>query len=205
MEISSSLDTSQTTYGVAQTQQDGAGSPRLETLATDLGVSVEDLQTARANGQSLSEFASGKGISQDTLLAAVKDSITKNAPANAPALTSDQLTAMATRIIDHTPRPAGASDQAADGADDSGSVQLPSSDLLALLGSSSTDDASSADQSLSQLLQNLMTSQGATSTDSSDAGGSSLQQLMAQLTDSSYGSDGSPTDMWGSIGLDASI
>jgi hypothetical protein len=203
MEISSSLDTSQTTYGISQTQQDTERSQRLQTLATDLGVSTDDLETARANGQSLSEFASSKGISQDTLLAAVKDSITKDRPVNAPALSSDQLTAMATRIINHKPRSADGSDTSTDGQ----SVQMPDSSLLALLGSSSTDGTSS-DASLTQLVQQLVDAQGTTESGTSDGTPSSLQQLIDQLTQSSassYSSDGSSPDMSGSIGLDATI
>jgi hypothetical protein len=208
MEISSSLDTSQTTYGISQTQQDSERSQRLQTLATDLGVSTDDLETARSNGQSLSEFASSKGISQDTLLAAVKDSITKNAPANAPALSSDQLTAMATRIINHKPRSADGSEQGGDASDDGQSVQMPDSSLLALLGSSPTDGTSSSDTSLTQLVQQLVDAQGTTESGTSDGTPSSLQQLIEQLTQSSassYGSDGSSPDMSGSIGLDATI
>jgi hypothetical protein len=207
MEISSSLDTSQTTYGVSQTQQDSERAQRLQTLATDLGVSTDDLETARSNGQSLSEFASSKGISQDTLLAAVKDSITENRPANAPALSSDQLTAMATRIINHKPRSADGSEHGGASADGQ-SVQMPDSSLLALLGSSSTDGTSSSDTSLTQLVQQLVDAQGTTESGTSEGTPSSLQQLIEQLTQSSassYGSDGNSPDMSGSIGLDATI
>ncbi len=203
MEISS-LDASQSAYAVFQQQQPPPGSqtpPGLQTLATDLGVSTTDLQTARASGESLSDFATSKGISQDTLLAAVKDSITTNAPAGATPLSSDQLNAMATDMVNRKPG-GGGGHHHHHGAS---SVQLPDSSLLSAL--TGTDGTSSTDTTLTQLLQQLTSSQSSTTTgDPTDTSSTSLQQLLQQLTDSSsssYGSDGTTPDLAGSIGLNA--
>jgi hypothetical protein len=204
----SSLDASQSAYAVSQQQQPplgGSNPPGLQTLATDLGVSTSDLQTARASGQSLADFATSKGISQDTLLAAVKDSITTNAPAGAPALSTDQLNAMATDMVNRKPGSGGGGHHHHHHG--GGGVQMPDSSLLsALSGASSTDGTSSTDTTLTQLLQQLTSGQSSTSSDSTDTSSTSLQQLLQQLTDSSsstYGSDGSTPDMSGSIGLNA--
>jgi hypothetical protein len=204
----SSLDASQSAYAVFQQQQPPSGSqtpPGLQTLATDLGVSTSDLQTARASGESLSDFATSKGISQDTLLAAVKDSITTNAPAGATPLSSDQLNAMATDMVNRKPGGGGGHHHHHGGG--ASSVQMPDSSLLsALTGTPPTDSTSSTDTTLTQLLQQLTSSQSSTTGDSTGTSSTSLQQLLQQLTDSSsstYGSDGTTPDLTGSIGLNA--
>jgi hypothetical protein len=201
----SSLDASQSAYAVFQQQQPPSGGqtpPGLQTLATDLGVSTSDLQTARASGESLSDFATSKGISQDTLLAAVKDSITTNAPAGSTPLSSDQLNTMATDMVNRKPGGGGGHHHHHGGG---GGVQMPDSSLLSALtaadGTSSTD---STDTTLTQLLQQLTSGQSSTTTDTSSS--TSLQQLLQQLTDSSsssYGSDGTTPELAGSIGLNA--
>jgi hypothetical protein len=197
-DVEISLDPSQSSFGVAYPPPSPGGGPGaagLQTLATDLGVSTGDLTAARTSGQSLSDFATSKGASQDTLLAALKDSIATNAPAGAPALSSDQLNAMATDMVNRKPGAGGHHHH---------HLQMPDSSLLsALAGTTSTSSTSATDQTLSQLLQNLTGPQGADSTDSSSD--STLQQLLQQLdgSSSSYGADGSTPALSGSIGLNA--
>jgi hypothetical protein len=203
--VAITLDTSQSSYGVGQTAPPGGGpfAQGMQTLATDLGVSTSDLQTARANGQSLADFAQSKGISRDTLISAVKDSFTANAPAGATPPSDDQLTAMANQMVDRKPGAGGHHHHHGGGG--AQGVQMPDSSILsALTGTSATDGTSSTDSTLTQLLQNLTSSNSSTS-GSTD---SSLQQLLQQLTDSSsssYGSDGSTPATSGSLGLSALV
>ena len=80
----------------------GRSSPALDGAATALGMSSSDLRTALQGGQSLSSIASSKGVSQDTLVAAMASSIEQ---AN-PNISADQATKIATAIATRTP-PAG--------------------------------------------------------------------------------------------------
>jgi hypothetical protein len=183
----------------------GPGAQLFQTLATDLGVSTDDLQAARKSGQSLADFAQSKGISRDKLIAAVKDSFAANAPAGAAAPSDDQLTAMANQMVDRKPGAGGGHHHHHGGG--AQGVQLPDSSLLsALTGTTSTDGTSttgtSTDQTLTQLLQNLTSSGDSSSADPSD---SSLQQLLQQLTSgsSSYSSSGTTGGLSGSLGLNA--
>jgi hypothetical protein len=198
-DVQISFDTTQESYGVGPPPPPPRAAG-MQTLATDLGVSADDLTTARQSGQSLSDFATSKGISQDTLLAAVKDSIQTNSPAGAPALSSDQLTAMASDMVGRKPG-AGGGHHHHHAGQPVGAVQMPDSSLLgALSGTTSANGTSATDGTLTQLLQNLASSQGSDS--SSD---SSLEQVLQQLSSStsSYGSDGSTPGLSGSLGLDA--
>jgi hypothetical protein len=210
-DVEISFDVSQSSFGVGSSPPPppggGPGAAGLQTLATDLGVSADDLKASRAKGQSLSDFATGKSISRDTLLAAVKDSIQTNAPTGAPALSDDQLNAMATDMVTRKPGAGGGHHHHHGGGGAVGGVQMPDSALLsALTGTSATDGTagtSGTEQTLTQLLQQLTSSQGSDGT--SDSSSSTLQQLLQQLNDSSngYGSDASTPALSGSIGLNA--
>jgi uncharacterized protein YidB (DUF937 family) len=89
----------------------------MDAAAKALGMSSSDLRTALQSGQSLSSIATSKGISQDTLVAAMAAAIQQ---AN-PNVTADQATSVATAIATRTPpsgaRPAASTDptQAASG------------------------------------------------------------------------------------------
>ncbi|MFN8110097.1 MAG: hypothetical protein U0Y82_09690 [Thermoleophilia bacterium] len=77
-------------------------------LAQALGVSTQDLQQARRAGTTLADFAKTTGISQDDLLKAVKSTISDRAQGSgAPALSDDQLTKMATDMINRVPGQGG--------------------------------------------------------------------------------------------------
>jgi uncharacterized protein YidB (DUF937 family) len=82
-------------------------SPVMDGAANVLGMSSSDLRTAMQSGQSLSSIASSKGISQDTLIAAMATSIEQ---AN-PSISADQATKVATAIAARTP---GSASQAPD-------------------------------------------------------------------------------------------
>ena len=72
-----------------------------------MGVSVQELRTARESGQSLSEFAQGKGISRDDLLAIVTADLQERSPQGTQALTAAQAAEMAASIIDRKPGAGG--------------------------------------------------------------------------------------------------
>jgi|GEM_PF-1542952 lambda repressor-like predicted transcriptional regulator len=78
-------------------------SPAMSGAATALGMSSSDLLTALRGGQSLSAVASSKGVSQDTLIAAMTASIQQ---AN-PSISADQATKVATAIATRTPSAGG--------------------------------------------------------------------------------------------------
>jgi hypothetical protein len=75
--------------------------PAMDAAAKLLGMSASDLRSAMQSGQSLASIASGKGISQDTLTAAMATAIEE---AN-PTISADQATKVATSIATRTPPP----------------------------------------------------------------------------------------------------
>ena len=89
----------------------GRSSPALDGAATALGMSSSDLRTALQGGQSLSSIASSKGVSQDTLVAAMASSIEQ---AN-PNISADQATKIATAIATRTPPAGGTQPPASNG------------------------------------------------------------------------------------------
>ena len=78
--------------------------PAMDAAATTLGMSASDLRTALQSGQSLASIASSKGISEDTLTAAMAAAIEQ---AN-PSISADQATKVATAIATRTPPAASA-------------------------------------------------------------------------------------------------
>ena len=157
----------------------------LSGLAKQLGVSTSDLETARKNGQSLSDFAADKGISRDDLLAAIKADIKANKPDGAPDLSDDQLTAMASRMVDATPgrRPDAAPGQAA---------TMPPPSVLDALQQVTTSDGSS----LADVLAKLQV------TDQDGGSTNGLDEVLKLLQGNTYGADGS-ADLGTSLGVDA--
>jgi hypothetical protein len=63
-----------------------------------LGVSTDDLKTQLGSGKTLDSIASDKGVSTDDLLSAVKQDLKASKPDGAPDLSDDQLTVMATNV-----------------------------------------------------------------------------------------------------------
>jgi uncharacterized protein YidB (DUF937 family) len=95
--------------------QHGRRHPGMEAAANLLGVSESDLRTALQGGQSLSQIAASKGISEDQLVSTISSAIQQ---AN-PDISADQANRVATSIATRTPgtRDAGgAAVAAADGA-----------------------------------------------------------------------------------------
>jgi hypothetical protein len=175
--------TTNQTSGIGQGPPPPHGRPRpnLDTLARKLGVSTDDLGQARQSGQSLSGFATSKGISRDTLLNAVKTDLEANEPADAPELSDDQLTAMATSMVDRRPgsRPdhgGGSSSGGTPSLSGSFTVELPDSTVLAALRSSSStrDDATDGFKQLLQHLASSLSSGTYSSQGQSDASSGSL-------------------------------
>ena len=100
--------------------QQRRGHPAMDAAAKLLGMSASDLRSALQSGQSLASIASSKGISQDTLTAAMAAAIQQ---AN-PNITSDQATKVATAIATRTP-PAGGQPPV-DGTQSAGATQSTS-------------------------------------------------------------------------------
>src|SRR5262249_26956178 len=158
--------------------------PDMSGLADRLGVSADDLETARKNGQSLGDFAASKGISRDDLLTAVKAEITAHKPDGAPDIPDDDLTAMANRMIDFTPhqRPAAAAHE----------TSMPSASVLDALQQVTTSDGSS----LADVLSKLQV------TDQDGGNTTGLDEVLKLLQGNTYGADGT-TGMGTSLGVDA--
>jgi hypothetical protein len=76
--------------------------PALTGTASLLGISTSQLSSDLQSGTTLSSLASSAGVSSSALLTSVKSDLTANAPSGAPALNSDQLTAMASGLIEGT-------------------------------------------------------------------------------------------------------
>ena len=87
--------------------------------AQALGLSTSQLDQDLQSGTTLSSLASQDGVSSSSLVSAIESDLQSNAPQGAPALSSDELTQIATNIANGTapgstdsPNQAGASDQA---------------------------------------------------------------------------------------------
>ena len=83
--------------------QQKRGHPAMDAAAKLLGMSASDLRSDLQSGQSLASIASSKGISQDTLTAAMAAAIQQ---AN-PTVSSDQATRVATAIATRVPGAGG--------------------------------------------------------------------------------------------------
>lgn len=95
--LSSSTDVTALTQATA-TQRQRPKPPDMTNTAKALGLSTDDLQSELKSGRTLDAIAKDKGVSSDDLLSAVKTDLQANKPADAPALSDDQLTQMATGI-----------------------------------------------------------------------------------------------------------
>jgi lambda repressor-like predicted transcriptional regulator len=73
----------------------------MQSVADLFGMSTDDLKSQLAGGKSLADIAQSKGVSRDTLVQTLEKSMQANAPANAPADFSQNLDAIANRIVDH--------------------------------------------------------------------------------------------------------
>jgi hypothetical protein len=141
----SSITTNTTTplQGVAGHQHHRGGKPRpLDATAQLLGVSADELSTQLKSGKTLNDLASDKGVSSADLLSALKTDLKAHKPADAPELSDDQLTQMATGIAAGTgPRGPG------------GPGGPPP------VSSGANDDATKAEANLKQLAESLGVSQ----------------------------------------------
>ena len=73
----------------------------LSSVADTLKLSVDDLKSKLAAGQSLDDVAKAQGVSHDDLVNSIAQSLKANAPSGAPAPSDSQIQAMATRIAGH--------------------------------------------------------------------------------------------------------
>jgi hypothetical protein len=95
--LSSGADVTALTQAAA-TQRQRPKPPDMTNTAKALGLSADDLQSELKSGKTLDAIAQDKGVSSDDLLSAVKTDLQANKPADAPELSDDQLTQMATAV-----------------------------------------------------------------------------------------------------------
>ena len=95
--LSSSTDVTALTQ-TAASQRQRPKPPDMTNTAKALGLSTDDLKTQLDSGATLDSIAQQKGVSSDDLLSAVKTDLQANKPADAPDLSDDQLTQMATNV-----------------------------------------------------------------------------------------------------------
>lgn len=79
--------------------------PQMTEVAKLLGLSTSELTSELQTGKTLSELASKKGISNTELIKTIEGELTAHKPGGAPALSSTQLTQIATSIASGTPPP----------------------------------------------------------------------------------------------------
>jgi hypothetical protein len=70
-------------------------------VAKALGMTTDELTQSLQRGKSLSDIATAKGVSNQDLVAAIKQGLESNAPEGAPNLSSSQLDNFASRIAGH--------------------------------------------------------------------------------------------------------
>jgi hypothetical protein len=80
------------------------------------GMSTSDLQSALSGGQSLSDIASSKGVSNDTLVSTIHKAISQVAPAGGRPPSGDMAARIAGRIAGHHHHKRAAAGLAASGA-----------------------------------------------------------------------------------------
>lgn len=161
--------------------------PGMDAAANLLGMSESDLRTALQSGQSLSQIATSKGISQDQLVSTIASAIQQ---AN-PNVSADQATKVATAMATRTPGSQGSG--AAQAADGTGQVaasghhhhhhhgmKVAMQAAATALGVS-TDYLTSALKS-GQSLSQLATSKGVSQDDLVSAMATALQQSDTNLS-----------------------
>jgi len=89
----------------------GGGGMNLTDTSQLLGLSTDQLNQDLQSGTTLSSLAAQQGVSSDSLLSSIESDLQANAPQGVPALSSSQLTQMATDIANGTPPVGGGSDQ----------------------------------------------------------------------------------------------
>jgi hypothetical protein len=95
-----------------------------DSVAQALGMSSSDVESARRQGQSLSDLTQAKGVSQDALLGAIQQGLQKADP----NLSADRAQQIASRIASHSGgEPAGVAPAAADDGSQGGFSVLAAS------------------------------------------------------------------------------
>jgi uncharacterized protein YidB (DUF937 family) len=157
----------------------------MDAAATALGMSASDLRTALQSGQSLASIASSKGVSEDTLVAAMATAIQQ---AN-PGISADQASKVATAIATRTPPADLPATQAATGTAAAGGhhhhhghhAMSTAMDAAAqLLGTTASDLATSLQSGKS--LASIASSKGVGQDDLVKAISSALQKADSSLS-----------------------
>ena len=143
--------------------------PSFSDTAQLLGISASDLNTQLQSGTTLADLAKQKGVSSSDLLSSVEKDLQANAPPGAPKLSGDQLSQMATGLIN-------------------GSLPSPPSGMAGSLmsGSASSHSSGTADRNLSSLADALGVDPSALLAQLSS--GSGLSGLLSSADQTGYGS-----------------
>jgi uncharacterized protein YidB (DUF937 family) len=142
---------------VALAAADAAGSAGVDEYGSAFGLSASQLSQDLRSGSTLSSLASQAGVSNSDLISSIEKDLAANAPQGAPALSSTQLTQMATSIATGS-APSGtpwSSDSTASSPSGSGvSAQSNLSSLASVLGTDPTTllEQLTAGQDLSSVL-----------------------------------------------------
>ncbi|MGD1058917.1 MAG: hypothetical protein ABR992_16050 [Solirubrobacteraceae bacterium] len=88
---------------IQMTQPSQPPRPQMTEVAKLLGLSTSELSSELQAGKTLDELASKKGVSSSELIKTIEGELTAHKPEGAPALSSTQLTEMATSIAAGTP------------------------------------------------------------------------------------------------------
>ena len=157
---------------VPSMQFDGVGSTdfrsRMEQgmapVAELFGTSASQLMSdVRASGKSLADYAASKGVSNDKLVTAIKQSLQANAPTGAQ-LSDAQLTNLANRIAGHVPG-------------DRPQVPPPGADRSGGLGQLTNSSEIKSD--LDKLIEDLKSGSSSSSSDSTSV--DALVQLLSRV------------------------
>jgi lambda repressor-like predicted transcriptional regulator len=171
--ISTSLAYGSNPYGPSGSQ---ASLPGMDAAAKALGLTDAQLQQSLQSGSTLSDLATQQGVSEDSLVSTIAQSLQENAPAGSSSSSTD-YTSLAQNIVQgktphhhhgHHARAASPSQDAGDTSDDdpfgtaAGVLGMSQDDLLDALesGSSFTDLLSAKGLTVDDLTNALGTSQG---------------------------------------------
>jgi hypothetical protein len=148
--------------------------PSMTNTAKLLGMSEDELRQARRSGTTLVDLAAQKGISKDDLVKSVADDLKADRPADAPALSDDQLTKTAANVAEgkraHHHRHAKPAD-----SDSGDSGTDPESELDSLAKALNVDPNELRDH-LKSALGFAATGQGPNPSSSPDTGSGSFDQ-----------------------------
>lgn len=155
----SSIGSTTSTYDTTALGQRKPPQMSMDNTSELLGLTPQEIQDAEKSGKSLADLAAEKGVSKDDLVSAVSKDLQASKPADAPDLSTDQLTQMATDIVDgkRPHRPGGGNDADADSDGSTSSDDRSAANV--------TDVATSTGTDIESLLEKLRSGDSSSSDD----------------------------------------